>query len=154
MYNTFIGIDVGQNGGYAVIGQDREYAMPWDDAKFAESIRGLSFRAGGLIAYVEKVNAMPKQGVTSMFKFGKSAGFIEGVLTACRVPYQLIPPQKWKKEYSLGSDKKDSIIVCERLFPQVSLLRTERCTTKHDGMAEALLIAEYARRTTSRQTAT
>jgi hypothetical protein len=36
--------------------------------------------------------------------------------------------------------------VCRRLFPGVSLRATPRCTTDHDGMAEALLIAEYARR--------
>ena len=89
---------------------------------------------------------MPGQGVTSMFSFGKSAGFIEGVLQALRIPYQLIPPQKWKKEFGLNSSKQKSIDVCKKLFPNVSLRRTERCTTDHDGMAESLLMAEYARR--------
>ena len=95
---------------------------------------------------VEKVGAMPGQGVTSMFHFGKSAGFIEGVLMACNLSFQLVPPQRWKKEFSLGSDKQQSIDACQRLFPQVNLLPSERCRKPSDGMAESLLMAEYARR--------
>jgi crossover junction endodeoxyribonuclease RuvC len=89
---------------------------------------------------------MPGQGVTSMFSFGKSAGFIEGVLTALAIPYQLVPPQTWKKVFSLNASKLNSIEVCQKLFPDVDLMRTERCKKPHDGMAEALLMAEYARR--------
>jgi hypothetical protein len=36
--------------------------------------------------------------------------------------------------------------VCKRLFPGVNLLPTERCRKESDGMAEATLLAEYARR--------
>ena len=89
---------------------------------------------------------MHGQGVTSMFNFGKSAGFIEGVLRAYNIPFQLVPPKTWKKEFSLGSDKAQSIEVCKRLFPKVNLLRTDKCRKEHDGMAEALLMAEYGRR--------
>jgi crossover junction endodeoxyribonuclease RuvC len=99
------------------------------------------------MACVEKVGAMPGQGVTSMFNFGKSAGFIEGVLSALLIPYQLIPPAKWKREFSLiGKDKQASIITCRKLFPELDLKRTERCRTDSDGKAEALLLAEWARR--------
>ena len=81
-----------------------------------------------------------------MFNFGQSVGYIKGVLEACAVPYQEITPQKWKKEFGLSSDKAKSAEVCRKLFPNVSLLATERCKKPHDGMAEALLMAEYARR--------
>ena len=55
---------------------------------------------------------------TAMFSFGKSAGFIEGVLHAFRIPYQLVPPQTWKKEFSLSKQGKEkSVEVCKRLFP-------------------------------------
>lgn len=144
---VFIGIDPGANGGFAVIGNVGYSTFAWDNKEFLNFIQIYS---RGAIVAVEKVGAMPKQGVTSMFNFGKSAGFIEGVLAVYNIPYQLVPPQKWKKEFSLGSDKSQSIAVCERLFPTVNLLRTERCTKKHDGMAEALLLAEYARRHMSR----
>ena len=89
---------------------------------------------------------MPGQGVVSMFNFGMNFGFIQGVLKAYRIPYELVTPQKWKKEFSCTSDKNTSIEVCKRLFPKVNLKATERCKKDHDGMAEALLIAEYGRR--------
>lgn len=92
---------------------------------------------------------MPGQGVTSMFHFGKSAGYIEGVLCALRIPFTLVTPQKWKKEFELHSDKTESIKVCQKLFEGVNLLPTPRCKKPSDGMAEALLIAEYGRRTTT-----
>jgi hypothetical protein len=81
-----------------------------------------------------------------MFSFGQSVGYIKGVLEANGIAYQEIPPQTWKKEFGLNTDKQKSIDVCRRLFPGVSLRATPRCTTDHDGMAEALLIAEYAKR--------
>ena len=99
------------------------------------------------VAAVEKVGAMHGQGVTSMFNFGKNAGYIEGVLSALNISYQLVPPATWKRSYSLiGKDKKASIEVCRKLFPDVDLKRTERCRTESDGKAEALLLCTYAMR--------
>ena len=144
---TYIGIDHGLKGGYAIITEDYYATWAWDNQefiKFAQSIDDPH-----TICCLEKVNALPKQGVVSMFNFGKSAGFIEGVLSAYGIPYQLVPPQKWKKEFSLSTDKNKSIDVCKKLFPKASLRRTERCTTDSDGMAEALLMAEYAKRNLS-----
>ena len=81
-----------------------------------------------------------------MFNFGKSAGFIEGVLTALGIPFQLVTPQRWKKEFTLHNSKQSSIDVCKRLFPDVDLRPTGRCRKDSDGMAEALLMAEFAKR--------
>lgn len=142
----YIGIDPGQNGGYALISKGGAETWPWDDREFILLMNEYYESTDEVVAVVEKVNAMPGQGVTSMFQFGKSAGFIEGVLRAYGIPYQLVPPRKWKKEFSLGSDKAQSIEVCKRLFPNVDLRRTERCKKDNDGMAEALLMAEYGRR--------
>jgi crossover junction endodeoxyribonuclease RuvC len=81
-----------------------------------------------------------------MFNFGRSYGFILGVLAALNIPYQVVPPREWKKEFGLNSDKAKSIEVCHRLFPNVDLKRTERCKTDSDGKAESVLIAEWCRR--------
>lgn len=98
-----------------------------------------------IFAVVEKVGAMPGQGVVSMFNFGKSAGFIEGVLEAFGIKTLLVPPQIWKKSYNLGSDKQKSIEKCQEMHPELSLLPTPRCKKPSDGMAEAVLIAEYGK---------
>lgn len=143
----YIGIDPGKKGGYAFVADDGDGAevYVWDDVGFVESMKALS--NGRCMAAVEKVGAMPGQGVTSMFSFGQSFGFILGVLTAFGIPYQLVPPRKWKAEFGLlNTEKYDSVVVAKRLFPGVSLLPTERCRKESDGMSDALLMAEYARR--------
>jgi len=147
----YIGVDPGKSGAYAIIAESETgkavFAYPWDDMFFAMEMASIMQRkAEGIVAAVEKVGAMKGQGVTSMFNFGKNAGYIEGVLTALGIPYQLIPPKKWKGEFGLNSDKAASVAVCKRLFPDVSLRRSDRCRKDDDGMAEALLMAEYARR--------
>lgn len=149
---TYIGIDPGKSGALAVIYEDgKAYVYPFEEETYIEIAQNASSAA--CIACVEKVGAMPGQGVTSMFTFGKNAGFIEGVLQSLGIPYQLIPPQTWKKEFQLNASKQKSIDVCKKLFPVVSLLPTEKCRKENDGMAEALLMAEYARRKFGRKDA-
>ena len=147
----FIGIDPGKNGGIAYIDTERNevFTIPYSDTDLKALLKGESegwIPAPPVICCLEKVGAMPGQGVTSMFNFGVSYGYIKGVLEANRIPYQEIPPQRWKKEFGLNSDKAASVDVCRKLFPDVNLLATDRCRKPHDGMAEALLLAEYARR--------
>lgn len=149
----YIGIDPGKDGGLAIMAHKNDmviHAYAWDDLLFVQQMRLIQkmypIPEGNVIAAVEKVGAMPGQGVTSMFNFGKSAGFIEGVLAALLIPYQLIAPKRWKAEFGLNSDKQHSIDVCKRLFPDLRLLRNERCRKESDGMAEAALLAEFARR--------
>lgn len=143
---VYIGIDPGKNGGYAVLHEHEGISYGVMGEEFVRAMRLVSSDNQEVVACVEKVGAMPGQGVVSMFNFGKNAGFIEGVLHAFAIPYQLVTPQKWKREFGLTGNKEKSIEVCKRLFPNVDLRRTERCKKEHDGMAEALLMAEYARR--------
>lgn len=145
---VWIGIDPGKKGGYALIYEElgKVEAYPWDDGEFVRKMFELYDSGCECKCCLEKVGAMPGQGVTSMFTFGKSAGFIEGVLTAYHIPYQLVPPQTWKKVFSLNATKQTSIEVCKKLFPDVNLLPTPRCRKESDGLAESLLQAEFARR--------
>lgn len=144
----YIGIDPGKDGAMTVI-QARakiEYIdiYPYNEDDYIKVLH--QYNPERVRCVLEKVNAMPGQGVTSMFNFGQNFGFIQGVLKAYSIPYELVPPQKWKKEFSVTSDKNTSIEVAKRLFPHVNLKRTERCKKDHDGMAEALLLACYAKR--------
>lgn len=149
---AYLGIDPGQKGGIALLWRETREVVPYSDTDLLRICRSLydCVRFGNaaleIICCLEKVGAMPKQGVTSMFNFGKDYGYIKGVLEAYGIPYQEIPPRRWKKEFGLSSDKEKSIDVCRRLFPDVKLLAAPRCKKPHDGMAEALLMAEYARR--------
>ena len=144
----YIGIDPGKNGGIACmkdgcVGID---TIPYNDERLLRKLQDMYRNSTSCVCYLEHVHAMPKQGVSSTFNFGMNFGFIQGVLKAYNIPYELVTPQKWKKEFSCTSDKNTSIEVCKRLFPNVNLKATDRCKKDHDGIAEALLIAEYGRR--------
>ena len=141
----FMGIDPGKKGGVAVIEDGRIlYCMPLTKSSFFEAV-DLSTEYGDMIACLEKVHAMPKQGSVSMFTFGEGYGWLKGVMDSEQVRYQEIAPQTWKKEFSLNSDKNRSIEVAKQLFPEADLF-VEGHRKESDGMAEALLMAEYARR--------
>ena len=142
----YVGVDPGKKGAFAIISDDdKTHVDIWDEERFIYCMKRVSDRR--VVAAVEKVGAMPGQGVTSMFSFGQSYGFIMGVLRALGISYQLVPPAVWKREFGLlRADKHASIETCKQLFPGVSLLPGEQCRKDSDGMAEALLIALYAQR--------
>lgn len=146
MKTIFIGIDPGKNGGIAFIDHECDIVdtLPYNEKNLIDLCRVSD--SGRAICCLEKVAARPGQGVVSMFNFGQNVGYIKGVLESFRIPYQEITPQKWKKEFGLNSDKAASVDVCRKLFPDVNLLATPKSKKPHDGMAEALLMAEYARR--------
>ena len=145
MADVYMGIDPGKSGALAVIYSDGTVeTVPFDAMQYSKKMAELKFYS--VKCCVEKVGAMPGQGVVSMFNFGHNFGVIEGLLKAYEIPYQLVPPQTWKKEFSLSSDKAKSIEVCQNLFPNANLLATDRSRKPNDGIAEAILMAEYARR--------
>ena len=145
----YIGVAPGKNGGIAVLSDIKKNIVVrlFSEEELIHICKTFTQTLPeDCKCVLEKVNAMPGQGVVSMFNFGQNYGFIQGVLKAYNIPFELVPPQKWKKEFSVTSDKNTSIEVAKRLFPQVNLKATERCKKDHDGMAEALLLAEYCRR--------
>ena len=146
----YMGIDPGKSGALAAIDQDGKIISlcSFDEENYRSAMLHIIKSGGddGIRCCLEKVSAMPKQGVTSMFNFGTNFGWIQGMLFSFFISYQLVTPKKWKAAFSLNSEKADSIMTCTKLFPDANLRRTDRCKVDHDGMAEALLMAEYARR--------
>ena len=142
----YLGVDPGQKGGIALLHDIHlEMAVDFSKERFLDLMSFLSREQETTRACVESVHAMPHQGVKSMFTFGTSFGWILGALDASEISYQLIEPQRWKKEFTLNSDKKRSIAVAKQLFPSAMLI-PPGCRTPHDGIAEAILLSEYARR--------
>lgn len=142
---VYIGIDPGRSGAMAIISAEGNVlsVLPFNEHEY---IKYLHYYSGECACCLEHVHSMPKQGVASSFNFGLNFGWIQGVLSAYHIKYELVHPQKWKKEFSVTGDKNSSIEVCRRLFPLASLKRTDKCKKDDDGFAEALLMAEYARR--------
>lgn len=91
-------------------------------------------------AFMERVSAMPGQGVSSMFSFGRSAGILEGVLAAYEIPTTLVTPQAWMKAMGVRAGKDGSRERAMQLFPQYS---TAFARKKDDGRSDAALIAKF-----------
>lgn len=148
---NIVAIDPGKNGAIAFISSQEDdpivHPMPMagkelDLPAIAELIQSAD------LVVIEKVHAMPGQGVTSMFTFGCGYGAIQGITAALKIRTELVPPQTWKSSVLKGTkkDKDAAIAYCRKAFPDISLV-LPRCRKPHDGMADALCLAEYGRRT-------
>lgn len=151
----FYGIDPGKSGAIALISGD--LARVWDtpvasDGKKSRyllaSMREILVASPNTMAFLEQAHAMPGQGVTSMFAFGEGYGIWQGLLGGLQIPFEVVTPRAWKKEMLAGRPKGKSAarIRAQELFPQ---LEPELRLVKHDGRADALIIAEYGRRKAS-----
>ena len=138
--SKIIGIDPGKSGGIAVYteGLMQCWAMPETEADIAQLLR--DYGMSGSFCLIEKVHSMPGQGVKSMFTFGRGYGFLRGVLTAQRTPFDDIAPSTWQK--ALGcltkGDKNVTKQKAQQLFPDLHITHKT---------ADAVLICEYGRRT-------
>lgn len=152
---TVVGIDPGLSGGLAAItpeGLDL-CVMP---ALSVAKRRYLDEQAivRWLMTYapnkthvcIEAVQAMPKQGVTSMFTFGTGWGLVRGICAGLGLPYELARPQEWQGAILKGQPKGSEYLVASRLWPNTDFRGSERASKPHDGLVDAALIAEYARR--------
>lgn len=92
------------------------------------------------VAVVERVHSMPRQGVASTFKFGQAYGTVLGAFGALRVPIVSVTPQRWKKDYGIGSDKEAGRLLACDLWPD-DAARFKR--KKDHGRAESALLARW-----------
>lgn len=158
---NFIGIDPGLDGAIAVVNAKGKVLLCADtptltvkrgkknkrEYQVTEMNRLLKraavFEPGEDFAVaLEQVHAMPGQGVTSMFGMGMGFGMWQGLIAARRLPLQMVSPMKWKKYFGLTKDKQASIILCQQKYPSSAQYLTLK---KHDGRAEAILLAQYLR---------
>jgi crossover junction endodeoxyribonuclease RuvC len=94
-----------------------------------------------IVVVVEHVNAMPGQGVTSMFNFGQSFGVIKGISSALSLPIYFVRPTKWKKHFNLIKTNKDaSRTKVIEIYPEISSKLSRK---KDSNKADAILIARY-----------
>jgi len=94
-----------------------------------------------IVVVVEHVNAMPGQGVTSMFNFGQSFGVIKGICSALSLPIYFVRPTKWKKHFNLiKTNKEASRTKVIEVYPEIS---SKLHRKKDSNKADAILIARY-----------
>lgn len=155
MNNWILGVDPGLSGAFAmylpgqaadvfdiptttrrVNNKDKRQIDPYQLTAWLEIQRPLV-----KFAVIEQVGTMPGQGVTSAFNFGFTTGAIHGIIAACGIEIRTVSPQVWKRKFGLlGQDKDASRGEASRRLPSCAHLWPLK---KHDGRAEAVLLAIY-----------
>lgn len=151
METVFFGIDPGKRGAIAGVNGAGEivalarFSEAETDGRIALIIGDTlaAFPERRICATIEKVGAMPGQGVTSMFSFGRAYGEAIGALILCRARLQYVRPQAWQKDLGLlayGGDKAGH----KRALKQAAEAAFSRRFTLDE--CDAVLIAEWSRR--------
>ena len=165
----FIGIDCGLSGAVMAI-SDKGKFLTYFDCPTIKDIKGkktkneylesqMAFQLEEILkeygmdnctVWIEKIHAMPKQGVSSMFKMGEGYGLWKGIVAAYKLPRHYVTPQAWGKVLFAGmsgSDTKSkSIRRCQELFPEIPLTRPTGKVLSMNGRSDAALIAYYGYR--------
>jgi len=150
-----IGIDPGLSGGIAVLDNNKVldlFDMPvmadgkknkkqLNSALLAKLIKESISNTSESAVIVEQVNAMPGQGVTSMFNFGQTFGAIKGICATLELPIFFVRPSKWKKHFELINSSKDaSRTKAIEMYPHLA----EKLSKKKDvNKSDAILIARF-----------
>jgi crossover junction endodeoxyribonuclease RuvC len=139
-------IDPGITGAWAVLGHAGEFLGTGDMPRFAKLINGVELASivrsyAPMTVVIERVHAMPKQGVSSTFAFGTSYGIAIGIACGTAAALHYVTPNQWKKHFRLPSGSKDaSREKAVQLFPEAHRYFTLK---KHHGRADALLLAKF-----------
>lgn len=150
-----VGLDLGLEGGICIrAGSIDYYPMPV---------------IGNQVDYQTLMNLLPKENVhivledlrslyavstASTWSLASQSGAIEGILTALKLPFTKVAPKDWQKEMFQGippirktngraDTKKMALIAAKRLFPTFTFLATERSRVPHNGIVDAVLLAEW-----------
>jgi crossover junction endodeoxyribonuclease RuvC len=148
-----LGVDPGIHGGLAIVAINTDSAAPQlidaidipvagvgaKERVDVLAIRAWLSRYAPQHALIERAQAMPKQGASSGFKYGRAVGAIEAVIACSSIPLTIIEPSVWKKFHQLhGGDKEGGRQRALQLFPAAHALLTRK---RDHGRAEAALIA-------------
>ena len=150
-----LGIDPGLSGAIAILEEKKVlsiFDMPvmadgkknkrqLNSAQLVNIIRENIAGAHEIAVIVEQVNAMPGQGVTSMFNFGQTFGALKGICAALELPIFFVRPSKWKKHFELINSSKDaSRTKAIEMYPKLSNQLSKK---KDVNKSDAILIARF-----------
>ena len=176
-FGCFLGVDPGLHGGFALISND-EIAQAWpmpttfrrgkeivDEPAVGSLFKTRLHPAGIAYCVIEHVHSMKGQGVASMFKFGRNAGLLIGLLIAHEIKFEETVPEIWQRslgirarvkapkgrglfinferEETKSQYKKRLLAAAKQLFPSAFTGKSNEESLK---IADALLIAEYTKR--------
>lgn len=154
---VYAGIDPGKKGALAFIRESGITSFPtptigkeYDKQEMCNIIRNMNDEFDVHVV-LENINSHSAKGRQTAFVMGKGVAYWEAFLVAFNVPHTMATPQQWQKVMWEGvpkqaNTKNTSLLAAKRLFPGESFLASQRSSVPHDGMVDAVLIAEYCRR--------
>ena len=131
-----------------VMAEGKKNKRQLNSAQLVNIIRGNTVPEDEVVVIVEQVNAMPGQGVTSMFNFGQTFGAIKGVCAALNLPIFFVRPSKWKKYFELINASKDSSRT--KVIEMYPSLSNQLSKKKDVNKSDAILIARFYSETRSK----
>jgi hypothetical protein len=161
----YIGIDPGKTGALTVSTKEQTYTinMPATRSETVDLFEGLYNTAlcidEKIFAVCEKVSSMPNNSARSMFTFGQMYERVLCCLTSSCIPFELVLPNTWQKEFSIPKRKtmvvikngvetkqKEPVSIhkqkilekAQSLYPKLNIGRKDN--------ADSVLIHEYAKR--------
>jgi hypothetical protein len=161
----YIGIDIGKKGAIYMLNEDGtedwRVAMPMikDQVDWHElnAILEPYQMFNGMVVY-EKLGVIFGTSKKTAFSMGEQYGAVRQCCISNNIRYTEVPAKKWQAEMfegqvniqKTGKTSRDTkamaLVAAKRLFPTVNLLMTKASSVPHDGLVDALLMAEYARR--------
>lgn len=159
MNKIYIGVDIGLKGGIAIMYPDGliEKAKMPVIGKIIDvpSLFNILNKPNATIVF-EDLGVIFGSSKATAFSMGYQIGVVEALSVAIQTPYHKIKARVWQKEMFQGvpelkkSGKRDTkgmaLVACQRIYPGMDLRLTARSINPHDGLVDAVLIAEYAKR--------
>ena len=169
-----VGIDPGQKGGFAVLSLDgvpvEVGALPiveagrkrYDLHALRVFLVGLNLARPIRLVALEQPGARPPRGsnadadargqspgASTIGPFWRDFGRLEGMLETLGLPLELPAPRRWQKAvlppFEAGKSKDAAADYAARRFPGARIV-PPRCRKPHEGICDALGLAEWARR--------
>lgn len=164
----YIGIDIGKQGAISVLDSDgvvTNYATPlikkeFDMLAFHKILS--TYQGEDVHVVFEDLRAIHLVSSASTFSLGGMAYATQMACVCLYLPFTPINPKVWQSEMFTGvkeirvlkkgniKDSRDTkamaLVAVKRLFPSVNLCASERAKVPHDGIVDAILMAEYCRR--------
>jgi len=171
-YKRFaIGIDIGKLGAICIQEQDKEMSiLPMPMIKTELDYQALykilePYEGGNGIIVFERLGVIFGTSKATAFSMGHQAGAVEMACVALAIPFIKVPAKEWQKEMLTGVDeitksasktsktgkpvrdtKAMALVACKRIFPSLKLTFGAKATKPHDGLVDAALISEFAKR--------
>lgn len=154
---SFIGIDPGQKGGVAMVNQFGQavggFTLPHheDDPKVIVWPMILKFflnKCRGAYVSIEQMPFMGKRGQIATMSLAENIGVFKGLLVAAALPFESVHPSTWQSvliNHHQGKSKERALKTFEEKWPEMASQLRMSHDKVPDGIADAMLIAEYGR---------